>query len=118
MAVLHFSLELFSKKKERILGADERLSLSSIKAFKPLYMQFNRPVGYFAWDKNGRPNYRSKIIRERVSLGLVTDPKVLAFRLRDKRPQHRDLQHNVLFRLRQLLNQFKISDAVYVCPFF
>ncbi len=114
----HFSLELFSKKKERILGSDARLFLSSIKTFKPLYIQFKRPVGYSAWDKNGRPNNRSKIIQERRTLNLTIDPVVLAFNLRNKRPQHRDFQHNVLFRLLQLLRQYKTGDAAYVCPLF
>ena len=114
----HFSLVLFSKRKERVLGADARLTLSSIKAFKPFYMQFKRPFGYFAWDRNGRRNYRAKIIQERSASGLAIEPVVLAFHLRDKRPQQRDLQHNVLFRLRQLLLRLNVGDAVYVCPLF
>ncbi len=43
---------------------------------------------------------------------------MLAFRLRDKRPHHRDFQHNILFRLRRLLHDFGCGDAVYVCPLF
>ncbi len=113
-----FSLELFSKKKERFLGADARLRYSSIRAFKPLYLQFKRPIGYSSKDKNGNPNNRSKIIRERRLLSLSIEPIVLAFRLRDKMPHQRDFQHNILFRLRRLLRRYSVGDAVYVCPLF
>ncbi len=104
-----FSIELFSKDEERWLGADGVVS-GAVAGFKPFYMQFKRPHGY-----PGRS--RSRFVVERRALGLETAPLTLFFELLPKKPQHRDLQHNVLFRLRRRCRRLG-SDAVYVCPLF
>lgn len=46
----HFSVVTFTGRKERILGADAKI-YPYIRAFKPLYVQFKRPVGYNAIDQ-------------------------------------------------------------------
>lgn len=105
-----FSVEPFSRGKERWLGADARLN-GHISGFKPFYMQFKRPSAY--------PDISAaKIIADRKSLGLTVAPRTLYFGLRDKQSTHRDYQHNVLLRLRERLVKRKIGDATYVCPLF
>lgn len=105
-----FSIEPFSRSKERWLGADARLH-RRIRGFRPFYMQFKRPAAY--------PDFSSsKIITDRRSKGLKTEPRTLFFPLRQKQKTHRDFQHNVLFRLRQKMLNRGIGDASYVCPLF
>lgn len=105
-----FSIEPFSRGKERWLGADARLH-GRIRGFRPLYMQFKRPAAY--------PDFStSKIVTDRRKAGLITTPRALYFPLRQKRETHRDFQHNVLFRLRQRLLNRGLGDAAYVCPLF
>jgi hypothetical protein len=105
-----FSIEPFSRAKERWLGADARLH-SAIRGFRPFYMQFKRPFAY----PNGS---RSNIIKDRRRLNLATAPHALFFPLRRKQPQQVDFQHNVLFKLRGKLRHWGIGDAAYVCPLF
>lgn len=116
LSVTHFpklgcSIEPISRQRERWLGADARF-LSRVKGFLPFYMQFKRPLGH------SEPS-RAKVVRERKQLNppLETDP-TLSFRLHNKKPKHRDYQHNVLFRLRERLKRRQLGDAVYVCPLF
>ncbi|WDL98475.1 hypothetical protein [Alicyclobacillus sp. ALC3] len=55
-----FSIEHFTRSKERWLGADARL-YSHVKSFKPFYMQFKKPSAY--------PDIStSKIIKDRKNL--------------------------------------------------
>ena len=105
-----FSIEPFSKRRERFLGADARLN-GSLKKFKPFYMQFKRPS---AWPDVSRAG----IITDRKALGLPVDPRSLFFNLRNKRDSHFDYQHNILFRLRERLHKKNLGDAAYVCPLF
>lgn len=105
-----FSIEPFSRAKERWLGADARLH-GTIKGFLPFYMQFKRPTAY--------PDYSSsRIIKERKQLALESAPRSLFFSLREKTKKQNNYQHNVLLRLRQHLQKRKIGDAAYVCPLF
>lgn len=105
-----FSIEPFSRSKERWLGADARLH-GRIRGFRPFYMQFKRPAAY--------PDFStSKIVTDRRKAGLTATPRALYFPLRQKRQTHRDFQHNVLFRLRQRLLNRGLGDAAYVCPLF
>ena len=105
-----FSIEPFSRGKERWLGADARLH-SRIRGFRPFYMQFKRPAAY--------PDFStSKIIIDRRKAGLTTTPRALYFPLRQKQVTHHDFQHNVLFRLRRRLLNHGLGDAAYVCPLF
>lgn len=105
-----FSIEPFSRGKERWLGADARLH-GRIRGFRPFYMQFKRPTAY--------PDFStSKIVTDRRKAGLTTTPRSLYFPLRQKREAHRDFQHNVLFRLRQRLVNRGLGDAAYICPLF
>ncbi|MEQ1518525.1 MAG: hypothetical protein ABL931_18750 [Usitatibacteraceae bacterium] len=105
-----FSIEPFSRGKERWLGADARLH-SRIRGFRPFYMQFKRPAAY--------PDFStSKIIIDRRKAGLTTTPRALYFPLRQKQLTHHDFQHNVLFRLRRRLLKLGLGDAAYVCPLF
>jgi hypothetical protein len=105
-----FSIEPFSRSKERWLGADARLH-RRIRGFRPFYMQFKRPAAY--------PDFStSKIVTDRRKAGLTTMPRALYFPLRQKRETHRDFQHNVLFRLRERLLKRGLGDAAYVCPLF
>ena len=107
---LRFSIEPFSRGRERWLGADARL-LGEINGFRPFYMQFKRPTAY--------PDYSSaRIVRERKKLGLSVAPRSLFFELRAKQPQHATFQHNVLYRLRNRLRSRNLGDATYVCPLF
>jgi hypothetical protein len=105
-----FSVEPFSRGKERWLGADARLN-GHISGFKPFYMQFKRPSAY--------PDVSTaKVIADRKSLGLSVAPRTLYFGLRDKQPSHWDYQHNILLRLRARLVSRRMGDATYVCPLF
>lgn len=105
-----FSIEPFSRAKERWLGADARLD-SRIRGFRPFYMQFKRPSAY--------PDHSTaRIIKERKDLELDSSPRSLYFSLREKQENHRSYQHNVLFRLRKHLIRRGIGDAAYVCPLF
>jgi hypothetical protein len=105
-----FSIEPFSRSKERWIGADGRLH-GSIKRFTPFYMQFKRPFAY--------PDYSvSKIISGRKVEKLNTSPLSLYFPLRQKQPSHNHFQHNVLFRLNRRLRKYGLGDAAYVCPLF
>ena len=105
-----FSIEPFSRAKERWLGADARLD-GRVRGFRPFYMQFKRPSAY--------PDHSTaRIIKERKALGLASSPRSLYFPLREKQPSHRSYQHNVLFRLRERLMRRGIGDAAYVCPLF
>lgn len=105
-----FSIEPFSRSKERWLGADARLH-RRIRGFRPFYMQFKRPAAY--------PDFStSKIITDRRKANLTTKPRTLFFPLRQKQGMHRDFQHNVLFRLRQRILNRGLGDAAYICPLF
>lgn len=105
-----FSIEPFSRGRERWLGADARLD-GRMRGFKPFYMQFKRPSAY--------PDTSSaKVVANRKSLGLPVTPRTLYFSLREKQPSHRDYQHNILLRLRERLVSRGIGDAAYVCPLF
>ncbi len=105
-----FSIEPFSRSKERWLGADARLH-RKIRGFRPFYMQFKRPAAY--------PDFStSKIVSDRRKAGLTKAPLALYFPLRQKRETHRDFQHNVLLRLRARLLGRGLGDAAYVCPLF
>lgn len=107
---LRFSIEPFSRGRERWLGADARLN-GHLKGFKPFYMQFKRPSAYP--DTSG-----SAIIRNRLALHVPVSPRTLYFGLREKQKTHADFQHNILYRLRQKLITRGIGDATYVCPLF
>jgi hypothetical protein len=107
---LRFSIEPFSRARERWLGADARLS-GKIRGFCPFYMQFKRPSAYPDVSKAG-------IVTDRRSLKLAVSPHTLYFDLRQKQPQHWDFQHNILLRLRRRLRSRGIGDAAYVCPLF
>lgn len=103
-----FSLEIFSRKKERFLGADARLN-GAIETFQPFYMQFKRPSAY--------PDYStSRIISDRAALGVGSSPHALFFALRKKRRNQIEFQHNALFELRQGLIAAGTGEAAYVCP--
>lgn len=105
-----FSIEPFSRKKERWLGADARLH-GKIHAFRPFYMQFKRPSAY--------PDHsRASIVTERGKLQLQTKPHTLYFPLRAKNTGQREFQHNILYRLRGHLRYKGLGDAAYVCPLF
>ncbi len=107
-----FSIEPFSRDKERWIGADARL-YHNITGFKPFYMQFKRPSAFPSQS-------RSKVINDRKGHKppMRTEPAVLFFGLREKKPNHTDYQHNILYRWRQRLVQYGNSDAAYVCPLF
>lgn len=105
-----FTIEPFSRAKERWLGADARLH-SELRGFRPFYMQFKRPSAYPDHSASG-------IIKDRKALGLQASPQALYFALREKRDGHKDFQHNVLLRLRQRLRARGLGDAAYVCPLF
>ena len=105
-----FSIEPFSRGRERWLGADARMR-SAIRGFRPFYMQFKRPAAY-------PDSSTAKIVRERKGFGLGVSPASLFFGLREKQPSHFDYQHNILYRLRKRLQARNIGDAAYVCPLF
>lgn len=107
---LRFSIEPFSRGRERWLGADARLN-GHISGFKPFYMQFKRPSAY-------PDTSAAKIVADRKSLGLPVAPRTLYFGLREKQSSHWDYQHNILLRLRERLVKKKLGDAAYVCPLF
>ncbi len=105
-----FSIEPFSRSKERWLGADARLH-SKVSRFTPFYMQFKRPSAY--------PDHStSKVISGRKKVNLSTAPRALYFALRRKQPSHSHFQHNVLFRLNRRLRKHSLGAAAYVCPLF
>ena len=105
-----FSIEPFSRGKERWLGADARLH-GRIRGFRPFYMQFKRPAAY--------PDFStSKVVSDRRKVGLETTPIALYFPLRQKQKTHQDFQHNVLLRLRERLLKRGLGDAAYICPLF
>ena len=106
----NFSIEPFSRGRERWLGADARLN-GKLKSFKPFYMQFKRPSGY-------PDTSTAKIITDRKSLQLPVTPRTLYFGLREKQPSHRDYQHNILLRLRERLVKRRLGDSAYICPLF
>jgi len=108
---LQFSIEPFSRSRERWLGADARLDGRRIRGFRPFYMQFKRPSAY-------PDSSTSQIVKQRRALTLSVTPRSLFFSLRDKKPNHRDYQHNILFRLRQRLKGNNLGDATYICPLF
>jgi len=105
-----YSIEPFSRSRERWLAADARL-IGNIAGFAPLYMQFKRPTAYAAVST-------SRIVSDRRKLKLSVDPSTLFFDLRDKQPAHHDYQHNVLHKLSSRLRRRGLGDAVYVCPLF
>lgn len=105
-----FSIEPFSRGKERWLGADARL-IGRVTGFKPFYMQFKRPSAY-------PDTSTAKVIKDRKFLNLPVAPRTLYFDLREKQSSHKDYQHNILHRLRQRLVNRKVGDAAYVCPLF
>jgi len=107
---LRFSIEPFSRGRERWLGADARLN-GHMAGFKPFYMQFKRPSAY-------PNNSTAKVITDRIKLKLPVIPRALYFNLREKRDSHKDYQHNILYRLRQRLISRNVGDAAYVCPLF
>jgi len=110
---LRFSIEPMSRAHERWFGADARLS-DSMAGFLPFYMQFKRPSAY-------PDTSASRIIRDRTNFKptpLQTSPRVLFFSLRNKKPEHHEYQHNVLYHLRQRLRSRQLGDAAYVCPLF
>jgi len=107
---LKYSIEPFSRGKERWLGADARIN-GHMAGFKPFYMQFKRPSAY--------PDFSTaKVITDRKALKLPISRRTLYFDLRQKRPTHQDYQHNILYRLRQRLVKRNAGDAAYVCPLF
>ncbi|KZB67197.1 hypothetical protein [Thalassospira sp. MCCC 1A02491] len=107
---LRFTIEPFSRDKERWLGADARLH-SRISGFRPFYMQFKRPSAYPDFSTAG-------IIKDRKNLKLGVSPRALYFDLRAKKDHHHDFQHNILFKLRRRLRNRGIGEAAYVCPLF
>lgn len=106
-----FTIEPFSRSKERWLGADARLVGQRIRGFRPFYMQFKRPSAYPDFSKAG-------MISDRKDLKLSVEPRSLFFLLRAKKKNHRDYQHNILLRLQRRLRKYKVGDAAYVCPLF
>ena len=106
-----FTIQPFSRAKERWLGADARLEGSKIRGFRPFYMQFKRPSAY--------PDISpSKMVSERKAMNLSIEPRSLFFSLLRKRPNHNDFQHNILHRLHRRLRGRNLGDAAYVCPLF
>eukprot|EP01034_Spumella_vulgaris_P027718 gene27718-34482_t len=108
---LRFSIEPFSRKRERWLGADARME-HAVRGFLPFYLQFKRPSAY-------PDSSTSSIVKDRKNLISPTaaSPHALFFELREKQSKHWDYQHNVLFRLRERVTPLG-GDAVYVCPLF
>lgn len=105
-----FSIDVMSRKRERLLGADARLN-GRLRGFRPFYMQFKRPSAY--------PDYSSsRIIVDRAALGLSCAPHTLFFPLRDKKRGQREFQHNALLKLRRRLQSRGLGEAAYVCPLF
>lgn len=108
---LLFTIQLFSRAKERWLGADARLEGRKIRSFRPFYMQFKRPSAY-------PDTSRSSIVKERKALRMSIEPRSLFFSLLPKRSYHHDFQHNILHRLHRRLRRRNLGDAAYVCPLF
>lgn len=107
---LRFSIEPFSRGRERWLGADARLN-GHLRGFKPFYMQFKRPSAY-------PDTSTAVVIKDRSALKLPVSPRTLYFGLREKQKSHNDFQHNILYRLRKRLIARGLGDATYVCPLF
>ena len=80
-----FTVEPFSRSRERWLGADARI-YSAVRGFRPFYMQFKKPAAY-------PDDSASKIIIDRRKANLETYPRALYFSLREKKPAHHDFQH-------------------------
>src|SRR5690606_39402522 len=74
---LRFTIEPFSRSRERWLGADARLMGSRIRGFRPFYMQFKRPSAYPDASK-------AKVVTDRKKLELSVAPRSLFFPLRAK----------------------------------
>jgi hypothetical protein len=108
---LRFTIEPFSRSRERWLGADARLDGSRIRGFRPFYMQFKRPSAYPDLSK-------AKVVADRKKLSLSVAPRSLFFSLRAKSDNHHDYQHNILLRLQRRLRKYNLGDAAYVCPLF
>jgi len=101
-----FALVPLSKKDEVIYGTD-----ALIESINPIYIQFKRTFGY--------PDFsRSKLIKDRVNLKANISPRILFFDLRNKQPNHKDYQHNVLFDLKTKLNSTGKGTAFYTAPLF
>ena len=106
-----FTIQPFSRAKERWLGADARLEGSKIRGFRPFYMQFKRPSAY--------PDISSSsMVSERDAMNLSIEPRSLFFWLLRKRANHNDFQHNILYRLHRRLRNRNLGDAAYLCPLF
>ncbi len=108
---LRFTIDPFSRSKERWLGADARLDGRRIRGFRPFYMQFKRPSAYPDFSK-------ARMVSDRKKLELSVTPRSLFFPLRAKKEDHRDYQHNILLRLQRRLRKYNLGDAAYVCPVF
>lgn len=101
-----FALVPLSKRDEIIYGAD-----ALIDSISPLYIQFKRSFAY--------PDFStSKIIKDRRSLKSAYAPRALFFELRAKKPEHKDLQHNVLLDLKLNLDTSGKGRAFYTAPLF
>lgn len=104
------AITLFSANRERILGVDGRIG-SRMASFRPFYMQFKRPSLYSS-------RGTSEVMQYRNSNGFLIEPSVLYFRLRARRQNQHDSQHNILVRLGDRLRNRGLGDAAYVCPLF
>ncbi len=98
-----FALVPLSRKDEVIYGAD-----AYIDSISPIYLQFKKSFAY--------PEYsKSKIIKDRKKLKVKCSPKTLFFELRNKKYNHKDYQHNILFALNKkwssplLIGQFNFQ---------
>jgi hypothetical protein len=109
---MRFSIEPFSRSRERWLGADARLT-DGIVGIRPFYMQFKRPHGYLDTSK-------ARVVKDRKKLvpPLNVTPRTLYFSLREKQVNHSDYQHNILYRLSRRLQKLGLGEAAYVCPLF
>lgn len=101
-----FALIPLSKKDEVIYGADAK-----IDSISPIYIQFKRSFAY--------PDLSSStIITDRKKLNANFSPRTLFFELRNKKPNHKDYQHNVLFDLKTKLEAAGTGKAFYTAPLF
>lgn len=105
-----FFIMPFTRHQERKFGVDARL-LNKISGIMPFYMQFKRPSAYPA-------ESTSPIINGRNEQSCEVNPRALFFELRKKKENHRQSQHNILYKLRTRLRAREIGDATYVCPLF
>ena len=108
-----FTIEMFSRRKERWLGTDARIKhkYNKIRVFHPFYMQFKRPSSFLS-------RSTSKIVEDRKEQKLKVEPSSLFFSLQRKQLEHSDSQHNILYRLNRRLRRWNLGDAAYVCPLF